>query len=129
MAFAASFVELFQNITLPVRGKADGCDAAGRIFSAENTPITQTALAWTLLPSDYDSILDSTKERRGHALDNNSDFVGAVAAGTDWTRRRQLDSPAPGYRGDSFDHQPCNRPPRGLAIHYADVRSLLAGPW
>src|ERR1051326_1927730 len=51
-----------QNITLPVRGKPDGCDAGGRIFSAENTPITQSALAWTLLPSRYDSISDSTKE-------------------------------------------------------------------
>jgi hypothetical protein len=42
---AASFVDLIQNISLPARGKADGCDAAHQPASVENAPITRVTLA------------------------------------------------------------------------------------
>jgi hypothetical protein len=42
---AASFVDLIQNITLRAQAKADGCDAAHRLSSVENAPITRTTLA------------------------------------------------------------------------------------
>jgi len=44
-SFAASFIDLIQNITLPPRGKADDCDAGHRLSSVENAPITRTTLA------------------------------------------------------------------------------------
>ena len=64
-------------------------------------------------PFPCDSI-QIRQRRRGHALDNNSDFVGVVAAGIDWARWRQLDSPPARNCCRRPDHQSHSRQTRTL---------------